>query len=234
MDYRNEQKYIVSPSQSRAIELLLRRALKPDSNAGGNYGYRVRSLYFDDMRDTAFYENESGVDDRQKIRIRAYDKNFVDLKLEIKSKLNGYTRKERTNIPPDTAKKLIGRIRIPPSLAAGDKVLTKVLLRAMTSTLVPKAIIEYNRLVFTTPVGNVRITIDSNIRYSPDCKRFFRDNILGRPLLAGKKSVLEVKYDDILPGYIEGLLNTGDFNPTPFSKYYLCRLAMKGDTSFDI
>ena len=68
----------------------------------------------------------------------------------------------------------------------------------------------------------MRITFDRSIRASKDIEHFFED-VLTIPILPDQISLMEVKYDGILPGYISRLINTGDLQQISFSKYALCR-----------
>ena len=97
---RHELKYIITYPQY--YELLGR--LKPFMRRDGEFedGYLVRSLYFDDMYNTAYYQKEAGDFKRCKYRIRIYN-NCHDgvIKLEKKSKISEYISKTDENITPD-------------------------------------------------------------------------------------------------------------------------------------
>jgi len=58
---------------------------KPDENARNGYGYRVRSLYFDNYNDKALKEKINGVNDREKFRLRYYNGNTSFIRLDKKS-----------------------------------------------------------------------------------------------------------------------------------------------------
>ena len=61
MKYRHEYKYVCNSMQSTVLKTRASGIMKRDIHAGANGYYRIRSLYFDDMEDTCYYENESGV-----------------------------------------------------------------------------------------------------------------------------------------------------------------------------
>ena len=71
--YRHELKYICSDLELRIVEQKLRAVMKPDPYADKNGEYLIRSVYFDDYQRSRFFENEDGVDPREKFRIRAYN-----------------------------------------------------------------------------------------------------------------------------------------------------------------
>ena len=91
----------------------------------------------------------------------------------------------------------------------------------------PAVIVEYDRVPYVYPDGNVRITIDRNICASPDTGEFLRQDIVTVPVLERGYHLLEVKYDEYLPDFIRQALQIVSLDKTSFSKYYLCRLAGK-------
>ena len=97
LEYRNEYKYICSESELKIIEHRLRPIMKVDTHQSGN-SYRIRSLYFDDYYRTAFNENEIGIDNRKKFRIRVYDNPKEMIRLEVKYKSRGKTHKDSCQI----------------------------------------------------------------------------------------------------------------------------------------
>lgn len=62
--------------------------------------YYVRSVYFDDYDDTAYHENEMGVDPRRKYRIRLYNGDAEHLTLERKAKYREKIYKESVPTRP--------------------------------------------------------------------------------------------------------------------------------------
>ena len=64
MDFRNEQKYIVTDAQLTLLRARIRPLLCNDSHQCCEGGYRVRSVYFDDLDDRFLAANFAGLDDR--------------------------------------------------------------------------------------------------------------------------------------------------------------------------
>ena len=81
--FRHELKYLITTAQVEMLKSRLTGILSPDSHAVGG-SYRIRSLYFDDYDDRCFYENENGVDPREKFRIRIYNGSTDRITLECK------------------------------------------------------------------------------------------------------------------------------------------------------
>lgn len=192
---------------------------------GGSY--MIRSLYFDTFDDVGMDENESGVDLRRKFRIRHYDPASETMRLEIKDKVHGYTKK--TSCPLSRAEcAALALGEIPPALGSCAP-LNALRIQMLTNLMRPKAIIEYERSAFVHPTGNVRVTFDRNIAASCAIEDFLSPNVRGFvPLLPDGMHVLEVKYDELLPDFIAQLLELGSLQPCAFSKYYLGRMAILG------
>ena len=89
---------------------------------------------------------------------------------------------------------------------------------------------EYDRIPYVHELGNVRITLDRNIRSSSDFAGFFEKNLAARPILPCGQHLLEVKYDEFLPEFIKDRLELSDLQQTSFSKFYLCRKFITGGT----
>lgn len=83
MEYRIENKYLVSDADLALLAGRLRPVMSSDIHQQGDC-YEIRSLYFDDFQDRCMAENEAGYDERRKYRIRLYDPKAENAKLEIK------------------------------------------------------------------------------------------------------------------------------------------------------
>jgi len=99
----------------------------------------------------------------------------------------------------------------------------KLQVLRMTSGMIPKVIVEYERTPYVYKHGNVRITFDRNITSSGQVDQFFVQDVKKRPILPAGMQLLEVKYDEYLPDPIYHALMLDNMQRTNFSKYYLCR-----------
>lgn len=227
IQYRVERKYLVSDGDLALLWKRLQPVMQLDAHQNGS-SYEIRSVYFDDYRDRCLDENDAGVDNRRKYRVRTYGTNDSPIHLEIKEKLRGYTRKEACDLAREEFEKLLcAGSNIP----FGDrKPLNQLLLRMRCSKMAPKVLIVYERTAFVHPSGNVRITFDRNIAASRACDTLFEERVSGLiPILPAGMHVLEVKYDEFLPDMIARQLELGKLRQTAFSKYYLGHLAVNGD-----
>lgn len=190
--------------------------------------YEIRSLYFDDFRDSCLEENEAGVDQREKFRIRTYGAGSQVVHLEIKEKLSGMTKKSTCDLTREECARIMdGSL---PLTLGQRRPLNRLQMQMRCARMEPKVIIAYERTAFVYPAGNVRITFDRNIMASRYCDAFFEARIPGLvPVLPAGVHVLEVKYDELLPDVIARQLEIRTLRQTAFSKYYLGRLAVQGE-----
>ena len=101
------------------------------------------------------------------------------------------------------------------------------LLRELYSKLLgtglrPRTVVCYDREAFTYAPGNVRVTLDRNIRTGLNCLDFLRPERFPLKPLEGL-TVLEVKYDDFLPELVRMAVQTPGRRAGACSKYALCR-----------
>lgn len=219
--FRHENKFIISTVQRFSIENAIQGVLQKDSHLRGD-SYNIRSLYFDDYENTCFYENENGVDPREKFRIRIYDGKSDFIRLELKRKQNLMTQKLQCSMTKEQVDTVInGRPLL--NFDQLHPLLKKFELQRQCRLLQPDVIVEYDRIPYVYDVGNVRITFDMNLSGSTEFSKFFSDVMPKRPVMIQDMMVLEVKYDAFLPSYIEKLICTEKGQRSSFSKYYICK-----------
>ena len=198
-----------------------------DAHAGQSGAYEIRSIYFDDMNDSCYYQNEAGTDPRSKYRIRIYNGSKDQIVLEKKIKQSGMTKKLHQDLTMAQFEMLIGmsvdekynfdEIYEEPSL------IQELLILKQTRLMQPKVIVAYERTPFVENNGNVRVTFDDGICSSADFGAFFHTDLHARKILPQGQTLMEVKFDEFLPAYIKEVLENGHMQQTTFSKYYLCR-----------
>ena len=228
LPYRHEFKYRCTAAQLQVLKGRLDAVMALDSHVGAA-GYTIRSMYFDNYENQYYYENENGTDPREKYRIRIYNADASRITLECKRKEHTKTLK---TICPLTLEQFRGIMDgcCPFSDSDSAKLLNRFLYLQKTECLKPAVIVEYDRIPYVCSAGNVRITLDQNIRSSCDFSQFFSRSIPTRPIMPLGEHILEVKYDELLPGYIKQVLNLDNLQQITFSKYYLCRKISLGGT----
>lgn len=220
--YRHEYKYLIDARQQEMLRLYAAGALLPDSHADENGEYLIRSLYFDSLEDSCFYENENGDDPREKYRIRFYNCDSRRISLECKAKTRTMTRKTSCPITLNQCISFMeGRIPEPDRDVSPGQ--AAMFWQMRIRSLRPVVIVQYMRTPYVNEAGNVRVTFDYNIASSNDIAGFLDNEISLRQILPTGRSILEVKWDEFLPSYIKEQLELDSLQWTSFSKYYLCR-----------
>lgn len=221
MQYRVEQKFIIAQSQMSILQSRLYDFMEKDHNQTGN-GYGIRSLYFDDYNDNCTKENEAGIGQREKLRIRIYNGDTDFIRLEQKSKYNSYTQKESAVISKQDCIQCMNG-EIPVIDENSPFLLKKLYVKMQSQYLHPVTIVEYERSAYIGRLGNVRITFDQNICACSDINSFMDHDIYGVPLFEKGFHILEVKYDEFLPDYLRDILCMCSLQQSSFSKYYYAR-----------
>lgn len=226
MIYRSEQKFVMAENTLQVMQHKLSGVLDYDEHQKGD-SYRIRSMYFDTYSRKSYRENDAGVEERKKYRIRVYDDPKAFIRLEIKNKLKERNYKENCVLTLKQYKAIMNDTLRYDSIF--PKALAALYLDMRMNLLRPSVIVEYERTAFTYETGNIRITFDRNIAYSYEFDQFLEDEIPKIPLLPANKHIFEVKYDEILPSYIAQTIETGELYRGRFSKFYFSHLHAEGE-----
>lgn len=218
---RHELKHNINHSDDLELSNRLRKLFKHDKNADSHGVYRVSSLYFDTPYDKALREKIDGVNCREKFRIRYYNKDTSFIRLEKKMKINGLCAKRSEKMTKEQVQQILeGDIEF---LLASEKPLFVELYSKMRGQLLqPKTIVCYDREAFLFEPGNVRITIDRNLRTGLRSTDFLNTELYHASVSDGI-AVLEVKYDEFLPEIVRMAVQVPNRRASAFSKYAVCR-----------
>lgn len=221
MDYRHEWKHEINQADLLALRQRLRAIMSPDPHATGGK-YWIRSLYFDNAADKALREKLDGVSRREKFRIRYYNGDTSVIHLEKKSKLGDLGNKQSASLTAAQAQSIAdGRLGWMPD--SPDELVRELYTKMRMQGLRPKIIVDYTREPFIFGPGNVRVTLDYNIRTGSCCQGFLNPACLTIP--AGDAPIiLEVKWDNFLPDIIRDAVQLPGRRVTAFSKYAQCRI----------
>lgn len=220
--YRHELKYLVTTAQLVMLKNRIDHLILPDRHTGPSGMYNIRSLYFDDIHNRCYYENENGTSPREKFRIRIYNHSADRITLECKRKDHGKTLKTACPLTQEQTRILMAGQPLP-DIASQPPLLRRLTLEMMTHLLRPVVIVEYDRVPYTCKNGNVRITFDTNVSSSQQISGFLEPDVARRPVMPVGQQLLEVKFDEYLPDYIYRNLQLNSLQQTAYSKYYLCR-----------
>ena len=219
--YRHEWKHIISPADLLTIRQRMRAVAKPDPHAKDGR-YLIRSLYFDDMHDRALREKCDGVNMREKFRIRCYNLDPSMIFLEKKSKVNGLGTKYKAPLTQDEVSDII-RGDTDFMMEREDPLIRELYCKMKNRGLRPKTIVDYTREPFIFAPGNVRVTLDYDIRTG-----LLETDMLDKSCVtvsAGEASIiLEVKWDAYLPDIIRDAVQLTNCRSTAFPKYAQCRV----------
>lgn len=219
---RHELKYHITPAEMSVLRSVLTPTMQLDPNGDEHNEYHIRSLYFDTINDDALEEKIAGVGNRKKYRIRIY--NFSDrvIKLECKSKYGDLISKQSVSIPRELAEQLIAgdpdglqRMRHP--------LLHDVFREMRTRLLRPAVIVDYVREAYIHPAQDVRITFDKTLRTGLMSSDMFNPMLPTFPVFDDAVEILEVKYNEFLPTYIQAILSGVTAQRSAVSKYTWCR-----------
>lgn len=222
MQARHEYKHIINHGDYLLLKHRLRSALSQDRHGGTSGEYSVRSLYFDTPGDTALREKIDGVNLREKFRIRCYNCDPSFIRLEKKSKINGLCYKQSAPITEDEVRALLAGDWAWMT-QSGEALVVELYSKMRGQCLRPKTVVDYLREPFVYPAGNVRITLDRNIRTGLRATDIFNEH-LPTVDVSDAQVVLEVKYDAFIPQIIVDLLQLGSRSAGAYSKYALCRI----------
>lgn len=218
---RHEWKHHITPMDKQAVINRLSAIASTDPHYGAE-PYHIRSLYFDNVYDKALAERLNGCEVREKFRIRYYNSDEGYIVLEKKSKFNTLCGKKSTQITQEQCQRLIdGDTRW---LAESDKPLCRELYAKMQWQLLrPRVVVDYTRRAFVYAPGNVRVTIDDEIRSGLSATQMFAPFVTV-PADLRHPVILEVKYDAYCPSIIRDAVQLDTRRTSSFSKYAVCRL----------
>lgn len=175
IEYRYERKFVTKQNK-KDIEMIIKlnKTIFRES-----YKERIiHNVYLDTINKKSYIENDLGLSEREKIRIRWYDKELTKPRLEIKKKKENLTGKETHKIKEvnniRNIKKELLNNKLP------DSIKNKIKL------LEPAIINSYIRKYYISQDKKYRITIDDNITYY-DPKTL---KIIGKD----KNTIIELKY----------------------------------------
>jgi len=219
---RHELKYRIDRLQFDVLHKNLAMVLKPDPHIEANGRYHIRSLYFDDFRNSAYWEKQAGVYRRKKYRIRIYNRSDSVIKFERKTKIQRYVFKETVRLTREEADRIIaGDVGF---LANSDHQLLRDFYQECRCNLIkPVAVVEYERQAYFHPVGNVRITFDTGLRMGLGLISFFERDICTMSIVKDSDVILEIKHNELLPLFIRGLFPDTIRPQSAVGKFVMCR-----------
>ena len=136
-------------------------------------------------------------------------------------KRDGVGAKPQASLTPEETEKIL-RGDIGWMATSGRPLLVCLYADMKTRQLKPKTVVQYKRVPFVYAPGNVRVTIDWDIRTGPPGD-FLNPEGLTLPI-EDDVMLLEVKWDQYLPTVIRRAAALKSRTPSAFSKYAACRV----------
>ena len=217
---RFELKFPATAAQCEVLRQRFSAVMAPDEHGAK---YRITSLYLDDIYMSAYNDKLLGGDVRKKYRIRTYGLDPNLLRFECKYKDRDMTSKRSMWI----TKEQYDRIAAGDLFSIGQEapegsVLWDASVSNALAMLKPSVIVDYNREAFVSREGNVRFTIDSALKVGLFSWDMFSPQVRFVPI-TNAYAVIEVKYDELLPEHLAGLLSGVKLERSAFSKFLICR-----------
>lgn len=221
LSMRNELKYSINDLDDRIVSSRLRKIFPHDKHAGSTGSYRINSLYFDTPNDKALRQKIDGVSHREKFRIRYYNDDISFIKLEKKLKMDRKNAKFSSKLTAYEVEKIMNK-EIDFLLNSEDELKIEFYTKLRAQLLKPVTVVVYEREAFSFSPGNVRMTMDRNLRtmtsphhfLDPDAKLFDVERDF---------SIFEVKYDEYLPDIVKMAVQIPNRRSKENSKYALSR-----------
>ncbi len=217
---RTEVKYALNKDEFSSIKTELASLMNYDVHSDEN-GYTTASLYFDTADDKDFATSLAGLSTREKIRLRYYDSPGNKYKLEYKKKDEGQDTKPFISLDKSQAQRIVnGEYDF---LNVSDTLHKALYEKLIQGGYTPKIIVLYHRIAFDCPQCKVRITYDTNLRYTTTIDAFFNGNSPMTSVITPYAGVLEVKCEKGLPKPIEDVIKKVNTRPITIGKYALAR-----------
>ena len=218
---RHELKYIIDGGTYMYLRNRLLPLMKPDAHSGDS-GYRVTSIYFDDVYNSGYWQKLNGAEFRRKFRIRAYglDPSFVSL--EAKHKDGQFISKLSKRLTDEQYRALLrGDCSFMSEHEGEEDVFGEYYRTDRVMKLRPRVVVDYQREALVYPFGNVRITFDRKLSACFNTMDIFAQGAQYTRIY-DKEMILEVKFDNYIPDSIQAALQCINAPMQPVSKYIIC------------
>jgi len=227
---RYEFKFMLNKKKAELIENESLHFMKFDENANkrNDHRYFVRSLYFDNIDSSNFYEKVDGMKIRKKYRLRTYSKinNSSNLIfLEMKGRTNQRTYKKRTIINSTDLHIFFDKnkyINLLDIYGKDNLVINNFLFDTYRKNIFPRVLIDYKRRPYINQNGlNFRLTFDSDIVSSKSNKLFDEKNILSWEECRAGYTILEVKFERSITPWFHRIIQNYNLERLSISKFVI-------------
>lgn len=228
---RHEFKYFVPVKQMDILRQRLAPFVELDAHARETGGqYTVRSIYFDTPQMECYFHKITGVNRRNKVRLRGYNTGDGGSQVffEVKKKVDGPLYKNRATLSYEDAQQVILGKPLEEVGLAGKALeeAQRFLYHLHARRMRPVITVVYERepfqSIFQDPENDLRVTFDKNIRAvaKPAIDELFDDKF--EFPVESKRFVLEVKFNRYMPNWMKAITTSMGLRKGSASKYVMC------------
>lgn len=219
MKFCHEYKHKISKQDFLTIQQNLSTVAQLDQHAI-NDTYMIRSLYFDNIYDKAFREKIDGVNCPERFQIRYYNRDTFIINLEKKSKINGLCNKETAPLSAKQTHQIIcGNLDW--MLESKYSLVIELYSIIKSQGLQPATIVDCTRISYVYGSGNIRVTLDYDLRTGLRGLDFLNPYSVTIPV-KNDPIILDIKWDEFLPDTIKHACELPGRHTVTFSKYEMC------------
>jgi SPX domain protein involved in polyphosphate accumulation len=225
---RLELKYKISEEMALRLRDYVGSYLELDEYGVGrsNLCYPVHSLYLDSPDLKLYWDTINGTKNRYKLRLRYYDERpDSPVFFEIKRRMNSCIIKQRGGVKREAVVALLAGYlpELDHLISHNPKYLValqRFCHRMTTLGAVPKAHIAYLREAWVSHNDNsVRVTFDRQVKCAQEFSAGLSTEMLHPSLVFGKEIILEIKFTNRFPIWLEDMIRHFGLFITGAAKY---------------
>lgn len=222
---RFELKYLLSLRQAENMKTALLDYMVPDEYGNQQGHYDISNLYYDSPELRCYWEKESGLRVRRKLRLRNYNGEEIITEdtpvfLEIKQRVDRVTQKRRAVLLYCEALRLCNDRQIPDHAAQDQKVIEEIYAFVWQYNLRPMSIVRYHRQAFMGAAydAGLRVTFDTDL-CSQSHSLYLHDQSEGTRMFPADQVIMEIKVNERIPLWLTELIAHHNLQLDHFSKY---------------
>ncbi|MDR8393327.1 polyphosphate polymerase domain-containing protein [Aliifodinibius sp. S!AR15-10] len=236
---RFEYKYRISRAKALEVSYFVRQYLDCDAYGATqpDRSYPVYSLYLDSPTLKTYHDTINGNRNRFKLRIRYYESSLDSpVYLEIKRRYDKVIRKSRAQIDRKYLPALLGgqmpsRKHLVSTSGEQLNALEQFCYLMNQINARSQALVRYDREAYERPNTNrVRVTFDRNVRIENVSEVDFSTSMKSPTSVFGDTVILEVKFTDRYPDWLQELIERYHLWRESAAKYVDGTMRLKGFT----
>ncbi len=224
---RFECKYLITEDIAQEILRFTKPYLEPDffSARQPTRSYPVNSLYLDSPQHDLYQTTVQGMKNRFKLRIRGYDSNpDSPVFAEVKRRADRVIMKRRALVSRPVATALLNGTALPEEGVMSNSDLSEFRSLSARLSARPAVYVSYLREAYEAHGSEpARLTLDRSLRnaFASRSSPFDFEHKSWAPTPCDKV-ILELKYTDSCPHWLEVLVETFQLDRCSVAKYIMC------------